>query len=494
MTFGIDYVATDVASDFHNDDSFVRLLIGPVGCGKSVAGCLEILSRALRQPKGSDGIRRSRWAVIRNTYPELKATTIKTWLSWYPEEHLGNIKYDSPITHHIRFKDVDLEVVFLALDRPADISKLMSFELTGAYINEAQFIEKPIFEKCLERVDRYPSKKDGGELGWSGVIMDTNPPDTDHWLYKMFEEKKPSGYKLFKYDSPLRIVKEIPAGGKEGFDYNISMDGTLYIHNPVDYLVIQKNPLYWMKLIPGKKDSEIKVNIMGLYGVFIDGLPVHATYNDLYHHSDNPVIYNPSIELGLGWDFGRTPAVAIVQYNPMSQLIVLDEIWSEDMSLRDFCESDVLSHLDKNFPGWQNNYLSVHDPAGENESQEDSAACVKILKDFGIKSFPAAGSNIATPRRDGLKYFLGRMIGGRPSFVLGPKAKLIRKGLMGGFQYRRVQVSGEARYHDKPLKNMCSHICEALEYIAMWYAPKSKKPEPSTKKPYRIHTGSFMAL
>lgn len=40
---------------------------------------------------------------------------------------------------------------------------------------------------------------------------------------------------------------------------------------------------------------------------------------------------------------------------------------------------------------------------------------------------------------------------------------MIRKGLQGGFCYRRVQVSGE-KYTDEPDKNEYSHPVEALEY------------------------------
>lgn len=485
----IIYEATDTAADFHNDDSFVRLLLGPVGCGKSVAGCLEIYSRAAQQPAGDDGIRRSRWAVIRNTYPELETTTIKTWISWYKENEFGNVKHSSPITHHIKCNDIDLEVIFLAMEGPDDIKKLMSFELTGVYLNESQFIDKIVFEKCLERVNRYPSKKDGAPLGWSGVILDTNPPDTDHWIYKLFEEKLPKNYKIFKYDAPLIKLSSKPENED---NFNISKDGTYYINNPVDYRSIQNDPNYWLRLVSSFTDEEIKVNIMGQYGIFIDGKPVHPTYNDQYHYSKRPVIYNPLVELGLGWDFGRTPACAIGQLNPMGEFVVLDEQWSEDMSLREFAEISVIPHLNANYPGWEKNYISVHDPAGQNASQEDSNSCALILEELGINSFPAATSNAATPRRDGLDYFLGRMSAGKPSFILGPRCKMIRKGLMGMFQYARVKVGGTSRYHDKPLKNMYSHICEGLEYLSMWYAGKNKKPVTGEKKPYRINVGSWM--
>ena len=52
---------------------------------------------------------------------------------------------------------------------------------------------------------------------------------------------------------------------------------------------------------------------------------------------------------------------------------------------------------------------------------------------------------------------------GKPRFLISPKAKMIRKGLQGGFCYRRLQLSGE-KYTDEPDKNEYSHPVEALEY------------------------------
>ena len=43
------YNAERTPALFHASDAFVRGLMGPVGSGKSVACCMEILSRAIRQ-------------------------------------------------------------------------------------------------------------------------------------------------------------------------------------------------------------------------------------------------------------------------------------------------------------------------------------------------------------------------------------------------------------------------------------------------------------
>ena len=36
---------------------------------------------------------------------------------------------------------------------------------------------------------------------------------------------------------------------------------------------------------------------------------------------------------------------------------------------------------------------------------------------------------------------------------------------MGGYWLKRMQLSGEARFQEKPMKNKFSHIAEACEYL-----------------------------
>ena len=80
-----------------------------------------------------------------------------------------------------RKADLDLEVIFLALDRPEDVKKLLSLELTGIWVNEAREIPKSIIDACTMRVGRFPSMKDGG-CTWTGMLSaDTNAPEEDHW-------------------------------------------------------------------------------------------------------------------------------------------------------------------------------------------------------------------------------------------------------------------------------------------------------------------------
>lgn len=66
----IKYVAAPTAIRFHKDNtSLVRVILGPVGGGKTVACLMEILGKAFTQ-EPFRGIRQSRWAIIRACYDE----------------------------------------------------------------------------------------------------------------------------------------------------------------------------------------------------------------------------------------------------------------------------------------------------------------------------------------------------------------------------------------------------------------------------------------
>jgi len=471
----LEYTATRTADEFHLDDSFVRLLFGPVGCGKSVANCLEIFRRALQQEKADDGIRYSRWAVCRNTYPELKSTTIRTWLDWFPERIFGKIKYDSPIMHVISIGDLHLEILFLPLGCDDDLSKLKSLELTGIYFNELQFFSEFLFEESLERVNRYPGKKLGCKITWTGAIADTNPPDAQHWIYKRFEIKSPEGQKIFKYEPAVIKVERLTENDNDS-EHAYSLDGSLYIKNDnADYAMNQQaGSNYWLNLVKSHNDDTIKVSYMGHYGIVRKNRRVYPEYNDQIHCVEN-LSYHRATELGMGWDFGNTPAVVLCQLSVHGHFMILDELVCDGGGLDAFCKDIVLPHLNKNYPGWHNSFLSVGDPAGVAASPTDAKTCFQILNSNGIRT-KAAKTNAIIARKEAVSFFLRKMIGGRPALMISPKAIIVRQGFNGDYFYRRVNVKHDERYKEEPDKNFASHPHDALQYIAMEYQALYERP------------------
>lgn len=120
----------EVLRSFVADESRVAIIRGPIGSGKSMGSMMRIWRHAMQQVRQRDGVRRSRWAIVRNTYPDLEQSTVKTWLDLFPEGSYGRFIRSKPMKHVIRVGDVELEAVFLALDTKDDVSKLRSTEWT----------------------------------------------------------------------------------------------------------------------------------------------------------------------------------------------------------------------------------------------------------------------------------------------------------------------------------------------------------------------------
>ncbi len=122
------------------------------------------MRRARMQEPGPDGVRRTRWAIVRNTYRELEDTTMKTWFDWFPEEVFGELvkgdKAHRIVTAGADGYPVHAEVLFRALDKPSDIKKVLSLEVTGAWVNEARELPRGLIQALRERCGRYPAKRD----------------------------------------------------------------------------------------------------------------------------------------------------------------------------------------------------------------------------------------------------------------------------------------------------------------------------------------------
>ena len=67
-----------VLSEFFYDRGEVSIIQGPVGAGTSTASCFKMWAISNEQRPGPDGVRRTRWMIVRNTYDDLRDTTLKT--------------------------------------------------------------------------------------------------------------------------------------------------------------------------------------------------------------------------------------------------------------------------------------------------------------------------------------------------------------------------------------------------------------------------------
>jgi hypothetical protein len=404
---------------------------------------IEIMKRSQEQAAGADGMRRTRWCVIRNTYSELLDTTIKTWLMWFPEERFGGLNRAS-MTHDIKFNDVRMEVLFRALDRPQDVSKLLSMELTGGWINEAREIPKAVVDTLGDRVGQFPAAKDEG-CTWHGVMMDTNPPDEDHWWYKLSEEEHPDGWEFFR--QPGAVYK----------------DGSIWRLNPYgeNFDNLNEGGDYYLKRIPGKKEDYIKIYYGGQYGFVADGRPVINGYQDNIHCIFGEIAPDKKLTMFIGIDFGLDCAAVFGQKLANGRWVWVDELVTADMGTTKFAEA-----LSRKIRGEYNGFKFEiwGDPAGTHKNQVDKRTPFQILQKAKIDAHPAP-TNDFTIRSEAIEIPLNRLVDGKPGLIISTKCKTARKGLAGGYYYKRKNIAGAEIFHDEPVKTPSSHCVEAGGYM-----------------------------
>lgn len=432
----IDYTAACVAAAFHKNDKFIRLLLGPLGSGKSVSCVMEMLIRAIAQQPNDQGIRKTRWVAVRNSYRQLLDTTLKTFFDWIPEE-LGEFKKnDMTFLLKQELPDgtmVEAEFLFRALDTPKDVKKVLSLELTGAFVNEAREIPRAIIDALGGRVGRYPPRKDGG-ASWYGLILDSNLVDSDHWFYKIFIENCPPNHALFHQPSGLSSEAE-----------NIE----------------NLPPNYYSNMALGKSQAWVDIYVHSKWAFLAEGRSVYPEYKDEVHSTDEELIIDPLTTIYIGIDFGLDCSALMAQQSASGRWLVFDELVTQH-GAKQFGEL-LNQKLHREYP---NHKFEIYgDPAGKQRAQTDENTPFLILQAQGISVMPTY-TNDPMLRREAVAATLTRMdSAGNTGFIIGPKAKVFRKAMGGGYCYKRVAVSGEERYMDKPDKNHFSHIADCGQYL-----------------------------
>ena len=450
----VTYNPTATALKFHNDDSLVRGVMGPVGSGKSSMAAMEIILRSFTQTVYR-GVRSSRWLAVRNTYNELKTTTIKTMAHWMPEA-ITRITTNYPPIARMKTMlpdgtHVDLEILFLALDQTRDLGKMRSLELTGVWMNEASELEREVMEFAIQRRGRYPSKDRGG-FNWSGVVMDYNPVSDDHWLHTLFEQEELKGYKLFR--QPAAIMQMPKPGGEQGEQVWVGNPEAENIENHVEGYD------YYLQQIPGKSEEWINVFLRGQYGQSTSGRAVYASeWSDKEHVSPTPLVPDKYLPVVIGFDWGLNPAAIFGQISRTGTLTIVDELYpGVDTSLDEFIEAWMQPLLSERYRGCK--LEGFGDPAGLGRSPLDKRTPFMMMNAAGIACRPAR-TNDWIPRRDAVAGFLMR----RKGFLISPHVKLLREGFNRGYRYGKIQTTG--LYRPRPEKNNFSHPHDALQYLAL---------------------------
>lgn len=459
---------------FHEDISQVRGVMGPTGSGKSVGMIAEIMKRSREQEPDQNGWRRTRWAVVRETYPSLLQTTIKTWKEWVPQ---GKMIMSPPLRWYWKQENfcgdnthIDIDVIFLSVKDPkADISKLRSLDVTGIWVNEAQELrDKVLIEWMLNRVGRFPDPQTA-PLTWSGLIMDANAMPLKHWWYQWAEKLKPAGYAFFV--QPPALIKCLT----QEPDSVADACGVWWKVNPeCENMDGQaKGGKYWLDQVSGKHTSWLEVNLCAQYGQSLDGKVVYPEFEEHRHVSKTELKPIPGLPLHLGFDWGLTPAVAISQITPAGQLRVIDECCAVSMGTRQFVRDALKPLLTAKYSGYT--LVAVGEPSGNIRAQSDESTAMDEVRAQGIE-ISAAPTNLFKPRRDAVASFMLKrvrsVITGETTaegFLISPTCSMLLEGFRGEYKLKSVLLADGTHWKDEPEDNASTHVQDALQCTAVTY-------------------------
>jgi len=446
----VDYHAPKTVSEFMQSDAFFRLIAGPVGSGKTTGCIFELMRRSLQQFPAPDGYRYTRWAVLRQTLGQLKHTVLKDISHWF--SGIAHWKV-SESTIHFNFGDVRSEWILLPLEEPEDRRRLLSMNLTGAFISECIEIDYELMSDVAGRCGRFPLPTDGG-ASFAGIIADTNmPSEGTAWHGAMV-------------DPPTDMRVFIQPGGMEPNAENLNylLQTPLTYKLPIDHPDrIAQGKLYYERLARSNNENWVKRYVHAQFGPDPSGTAVFAgSYRPSFHAVDNlePVSNMP---LYIGQDFGRDPWAVICQMDYRGRLLVLEEIASVDMGLIRHCREHLRPRL--MHPRYaQLPAVIIGDPSGVAKSQYDEVNAFDILKNERFPAVPA-GTNDPDTRLRSVESLLLQQRDGGPAIIFDKKRcpKLVA-GMAGMYRYSKTPLDISRPLPDK---NAWSHVADALQYACL---------------------------
>ena len=426
--------------DFHTSSKRVRFIIGPFGSGKTTSCLMEIYYRICNHPVNAQGVRQTRFAVVRSTYPQLETTTLNSWKQIFdqPSGVLGKLRMSHPPTHNMQFQLIDntyvkSEIIFLAMDNDNDVNKLLSLELTGIYYNELSDLSRKTIHVGLGRIGRY-NRLDS----WYGIIGDTNGMPKDHWFYEIAEQNTPKQWQIFK--QPSAIIKN---------------NNNEWIVNKAADNITNLPPNYYQDQVSAFDEDEINVYLLANYGQIKSNNPVWPSFNERNHVMN--IAPSPNLPIGIGADWGLTPAAVIGQIFPDGSCYILDEIVTENADAQELADmiNAKCNTVYKNFVI----DFACGDPSGIARSPLDRNNNIfTIMRNNNLPFIPAPTNNWYI-RSTVIANQLRNVNSKKPGLLINSKCQNLILGMGGRYHYNKSTKM--------PEKNHYSHVCDALQYWAL---------------------------
>jgi hypothetical protein len=434
----LDYKPPPTIEQFCTSSALVRVLVGPLGSGKSMGCIMELLRRCTLQAP-SNGVRYTRGALIRNTLQQLRQTVlsdVQTYLGpmvhYYVTDSTIQIRSDLPDGTKLH-----ADWIMIPLDTKEDVRRLLSMQLTFAWINELREVPIEVVSGVIGRLGRYPSRLMGGPT-WYGLIADTNPWDTDSPYHERLVLAPNDNWKLFHQPSGL---------------------------SPAAENVENLPPGYYTTLSGDRDEGWVQVHVESQWGTSNAGQAVfRRSFHAPTHVRDIKPVVNPHKPLMVGLDFGRTPCALITQVDSQGRLIIYKEIVTEGMGLLQMVQEHLKPALLAP-PFDLSRVFIVGDPAGAQKSQITEETAFDTLRQEGFLAYPAS-TNALSPRLLAVERLFRTTLMGEPAVQISREGcPTLIQALGNRYRYRRRR---DGQFEDTPEKlHPWSDVCDALQYAAL---------------------------
>lgn len=457
------YRASPTVQSFMDSRAFIKGLMGPVGGGKSTGCMMELLFERAMKQNAYNGVRRTKFAILRNTSAQLKATVkplIDEWFVTGPLEAQGRALGEWRLTDMTFEVDMPLpdgtrlhtEFCLLAADTPDDVRRLLSLQLSAAWVEEAREIDADVFKGLLGRVGRFPSRVMGG-VTYPGVIFSTNAPMLNTFWHKMIVDP-PENAEVFVQPAAVIGSEDEPTINPEADNLEFLIEG------------------YYDNLLAANTAEWVDVYLRNNFGIGNAGQAVYkSTFRKSFHVATSPLVpmHTAVFPLIVGMDNGLQAAITVLQQDVRGRVMVLAEAYvpeGETMGVETFLDRIAIPHLLAKFPNAKReHYTFVLDPACFQRSQVDEKTIAQAVAARGFKTLRAV-TNDPEKRQTAMEGLLNRAVDGKAGLLIDPSCTHLTNGLEWGFRYKKAAAGQVSTTRDKTHH---SHLVESCEYAAMHY-------------------------
>jgi hypothetical protein len=446
----IEYSAPPTCARMMKSEAFGRVIAGPVGSGKTTAVLFELFRRACEQAPAADGLRYTRFALVRQTLAQLKSTVLKDVLSWLK----GIAEYKvSESTIYIEIGDVRSEWIMIPLDNPEDQRRLLSLQITGAWMSEAIEMDVNIISPLAGRCGRYPGAAQGG-CTWMGIIADTNMPSQGSPWHRFMTEPS-SDWSIFIQPSGM-------SDEAENLEWLTQTPDTLKLP-PTDERRRAQGRKYYERFVRSNSHAWCQRYVYAEFGDDPSGTAVFRDSFKRSFHVAEDVDMVSGYPLLMGLDFGRDPCAIICQPDHKGRLLVLEEIIAEDVGLETQLQRGIKPAL------MQERYLGrsiivVGDPAGRQRSTLYEETSFDLIKRYGLRAYPAPTNDVDKRIAAVEAWLLGQRDGGPALLIDGTRCPTLVRALDGGYRFGKTR---NGMRKPSPDKNEFSHIADAFQYACV---------------------------